>query len=101
MLGLAAGSWEGPECGPVLATTPGERFVDRPALLHALRVPGRKVVAGSPPMCFDLDADPAETTSVVDGCAALEETLAAMLQGRAPAIAAKGDETLRALGYVE
>jgi arylsulfatase A-like enzyme len=101
LLGLADGSWDGPKCGPVVATTPGERFVEHPAMLHALRVPGRKVVAGSPALCFDLDADPNETTSLVAGCATLEESLAAMLEGRAPAVAAKGDEELRALGYVE
>jgi hypothetical protein len=98
---LADGSWEGPKCGPALATTPGERFVDHPTMLHALRVPGRKVVLGATATCFDLDSDPNETTSLVAGCATLEEALAAMLEGRAPAVAAKGDEDLRALGYVE
>jgi choline-sulfatase len=101
LLGLADGSWEGPKCGPVLATTPGERFVDHPAMLHALRVPGRKVVMRSTATCFDLDADPSETTLVADGCATLEGSLAAMLEGRAPAVAARSDEDLRALGYVE
>jgi arylsulfatase A-like enzyme len=101
LLGLADGTWEGPKCGPVLATTPGERFVDHPTLLHALRVPGRKVVVGATPTCFDLAADPNERTPAVEGCVTLEDTLAGMLEGRSPALAAKGDEDLRALGYVE
>jgi arylsulfatase A-like enzyme len=101
LLALASGSWAGPECTPVVATTPGERFTDRPAMLHALRASGRKVVVGRETACFDLAADPGETAPLAGGCRALEVALARILEGQAPAIAAAGDETLRALGYVE
>jgi arylsulfatase A-like enzyme len=101
LLGLAAGSWAGPQCAPVVATTPGERFVDRPSMLHALRVPGRKVIVGREATCFDLEADPGEQAPLAESCAALEVALRRILEGSAPAVAAAGDETLRALGYVE
>lgn len=101
LLGLAAGSWEGPECTPVVATTPGERFVDHPAMVHALRASGRKVIIGRETSCFDLEADPGEQAPLAEPCAALDVALARILEGSAPAVAAAGDETLRALGYVQ
>jgi arylsulfatase A-like enzyme len=101
LLGLTSDTWSAPECAPVVATTVGERFVEHPAMLHALRVPGRKVVVGATAKCFDLETDPGETVPLAEGCSSLEAALATMLGGSAPAIEAKVDPTLRALGYVE
>jgi arylsulfatase A-like enzyme len=102
LLDLADRTWAGPECADeIVATTVGERLVEHPALVHALRVPGRKVVVGRDTACFDLAADPGETAPLADGCANLGAVLAAAIEGGAPPVAAPRDEALRALGYAE